>query len=54
MIDIKMKLETTKFNQFIGDFARRSNISTDKVIKAFAFKLLRSILTAPPKGRHPV
>lgn len=43
-----MKLETKVFNRHIKDFLKKTNISTEKVLKKFAFDLLKRIIKKNP------
>ena len=43
-----MAVETKIFNQHIKDFNRKTNISTEKVIKKFAFDVLARIIRKMP------
>ena len=43
-----LAVETKIFNQHIKDFNRKTNVSTEKVIKKFAFDLLKGIITKMP------
>jgi len=62
-----VEFETRKFNEAIKKFAAKSELSTEKIIRKYAFDLLAGILSGLPKaegfsipntggvtGRHPV
>ena len=51
---LTVEFETKRFNAALHKFIKKSNLSTDIVIKKVAFDLLSIILKPPPKGRHPV
>ena len=46
--DFSMTVETEGFNKHIRDFMRRTNISQEKVLKKFAFDLLKRIMMKNP------
>lgn len=67
MITPTIEFETKKFNDALKKFIKRTDISTEKVIRKIAFDLLAGILAGLPKangfsipdakevtGRHPI
>ena len=54
MIDVKMTMETSKFNRDMKKYTKNSGISTEKAIRKIAFDLLALILQPPPFSKHPV
>jgi len=51
---ITMKMETAAFNKQLRAFMKKTNISTDKVIRKVALDLLSNILRPEPYGTHAV
>jgi len=47
-MDFSLSVETKIFNKHITDFNRRTNVTTEKVIKKFAFDLLARIIRKTP------
>lgn len=54
MIGLKVQTETRLFNRDLKRFLEKNNYSYERGIRKVALDLLANILTAPPKGRHPV
>jgi len=47
-MNFSLSVETKVFNQHIRDFNRKTNVTTERVIKKFAFDLLAKIITQMP------
>ena len=51
---ITLELETAEFNKALIEFIKKSDLSTDVIIRKTALDLLANILRPEPYGRHPV